>query len=138
MLIDMANEESDSQTGSERSDDSLERDHGRNVNGVQVRDIKLDSDGDIDEGDEDYDSPLMVDNSNKISGASSTMQSGGGPKPQRVMGFKTKYGMKGPGMLQTIQEVKDEKGSTGTTAFPGKQTIGGKSSVQSQSSGPFK
>ena len=38
--------------------------------------------------------------------------------------------MKGPGMLQTIQEAKDEKGSTGTTAFPGKQTMG-KSSVQS-------
>lgn len=65
-----------------------------------------------------------------MSGASSTMQSSGGRKPNRVMGFKTKYGMKGPGMLQTIQEAKDEKGSTGTTAFPGKQTMG-KSSVQS-------
>ena len=82
--------------------------------------MRLDTDNDLEDEDDEIDSPLMVDNQNKISGASSTMQSGGGLKPKRVMGFKTKYGMKGPGMLQTIQEVKDEKGSTGTTAFPGK------------------
>lgn len=34
MLIDMANEESDSQTGSERSEESQEKDQVQNVNGV--------------------------------------------------------------------------------------------------------
>ena len=61
--------------------------------------MRLETDGDADD-DDDLESPLLVDSqSGKIQGASSTMQSGGGLKPQRVMGFKTKYGMKGPGML---------------------------------------
>ena len=71
----------------------------------------------IDDDEEDLDSPLLIDEKQSISsGLSSTMLSG--PKPTKVMGFKTKYGMKGPGMLHTIHEAKDERGSTRTTVFP--------------------